>query len=261
MRNIQAVEKSGAVAEPKPTVRFSAIRNIWAIARKEIGTYVSSPIAYVMGAIFVALSGLFFSLSLGTSFPEASLAGFMQPAITLLVVIAPLLTMRLLAEEQKMGTLELLLTSPVRDEEVVLGKFLGSLLMVFIMFAITLYFPILLFIFGDPDPMPILTGYLGLVLVGATLLSIGIFSSSITSNQIIAAVVSLGIGFALLMLGSAATYTSGAAALVLDYLSLQSQVRDLTLGILDTRNLIFFIGLITLFLFLTIRNLESRRWR
>ncbi len=226
-----------------------------------MGTYVSSPIAYVMGATFVALSGLFFSLSVGASFPEASLSGFMTPAITLLVVIAPLLTMRLLAEEQKMGTLELLLTSPVRDEEVVLGKFLGSLFMVLIMFGITLYFPIILFIFGDPDIMPILTGYLGLTLVAATLLSIGVFCSSLTSNQIIAAVVSLGIGFALLMFGAAAGYMSGLAADVLNYLSIQTQVQDMTLGIIDTRHLTYFLSLISLFLFLTIRNLESRRWR
>ena len=122
------------------------MRNIWAITYKELNTYLSSPIAYVLAAVFIGLAGLLFSLSLGGSFPEATVRGFVGPGVVLLLVVGSLLTMRLIAEEQKLGTLELLLTSPIIDAQVVLGKFFASLLIILGMLALSLYFPILLFL-------------------------------------------------------------------------------------------------------------------
>lgn len=237
------------------------MRNIWAITYKELNTYLSSPIAYVLAAVFIGLAGLLFSLSLGGSFPEATVRGFVGPGVVLLLVVGSLLTMRLLAEEQKLGTLELLLTSPIIDAQVVLGKFLASFLVIVGMLALSLYFPILLFVFGDPDPMPIATGYLAMILVGMTALAIGIFSSSLTSNQIVAVVISLGINFILVITDIASRYTSGLLADVLRYVSVSAHTSDLMLGILDSRHILYFLSITVFFLFVTIRMLESRRWR
>ena len=237
------------------------MRNIWAITYKELNTYLSSPIAYVLAAVFIGLAGLLFSLSLGGSFPEATVRGFVGPGVVLLLVVGSLLTMRLLAEEQKLGTLELLLTSPIVDAQVVLGKFLASFLVIVGMLALSLYFPILLFVFGDPDPMPIATGYLAMIVVGMTALAIGIFSSSLTSNQIVAVVISLGINFILVITDIASRYTSGLLADVLRYVSVSAHTSDLLLGILDSRHILYFLSITVFFLFVTIRMLESRRWR
>ncbi|MQG21716.1 MAG: hypothetical protein FI725_07020 [SAR202 cluster bacterium] len=237
------------------------MRNIWAITYKELNTYLSSPIAYVLAAVFIGLAGLLFSLSLGGSFPEATVRGFVGPGVVLLLVVGSLLTMRLLAEEQKLGTLELLLTSPIIDAQVVLGKFLASFLIIVGMLVLSLYFPILLFVFGDPDPMPIVTGYLAMVVVGMTALAIGIFSSSLTSNQIVAVVISLGINFILVITDIASRYTSGLLADVLRYVSVSAHTSDLLLGILDSRHILYFLSITVFFLFVTVRMLESRRWR
>ena len=237
------------------------MRNIWAITYKELNTYLSSPIAYVLAAVFIGLAGLLFSLSLGGSFPEATVRGFVGPGVVLLLVVGSLLTMRLLAEEQKLGTLELLLTSPIIDAQVVLGKFLASFLIIVGMLVLSLYFPILLFVFGDPDPMPIVTGYLAMVVVGMTALAIGIFSSSLTSNQIVAVVISLGINFILVITDIASRYTSGLLADVLRYVSVSAHTSDLLLGILDSRHILYFLSITVFFLFVTVRLLVSRRWR
>ena len=169
------------------------MRTIRAVAFKEIQIYFSSPVAYIVALIFMALSGFFFVRDLGNPFPEASLSNFFQGATFLLIPLAPALTMRLLAEEQKLGTIELLLTSPVRDWEVILGKYLASLVFLLFLLSLTSYYVILLLVFATPDPGPIYSGYLGLVLYGMAALAVGILTSTLTSNQIIAAVVGIGI--------------------------------------------------------------------
>ena len=163
------------------------MRTIRAVAFKEIQIYFSSPVAYIVALIFMALSGFFFVRDLGNPFPEASLSNFFQGATFLLIPLAPALTMRLLAEEQKLGTIELLLTSPVRDWEVILGKYLASLVFLLFLLSLTSYYVILLLVFATPDPGPIYSGYLGLVLYGMAALAVGILTSTLTSNQIIAA--------------------------------------------------------------------------
>ena len=235
------------------------MRNTTAIALKEFKSYLASPMAYVVTGIFLVLTGVFFSTSPATYF-ETSIRGFLETGSLLLLLLAAALTMRLLAEERKMGTMELLLTAPVRDSEVILGKFLGSLGILTAMLVLTFYYPILLIAFGDPDMGPIATGYLGLFLLGCVSLAVGLFASSLTSNQIVAAVVAGGILFALWFVGLAANYLPEALGEVIGYLSLYYYFPDFMRGIIDTRGVIYYLSITALFLFLAIRSLENSRW-
>ncbi|MBA7647523.1 hypothetical protein ES703_55295 [subsurface metagenome] len=235
------------------------MRNATAIALKEFKSYLASPTAYIVTGIFLVFTGIFFSSSPTTYF-ETSITGFLQTAGLLLLLLSAALTMRLLAEERKLGTIELLLTAPVRDSEVILGKFLGSLCILAIMLVLTLYYPLLLIIFGDPDIGPIATGYLGLLLLGCSSLAVGIFASSLTSNQIVAAVVTGGILFALWFLGMGANYLPQALGEVIGYFSLSYYFPDFMRGIIDTRGIIYYLSITALFIFLAIRSLENSRW-
>ena len=237
------------------------MRAVQAVAWKEIQIYFSSPTAYIVGMIFLALTGVFFVQDLGDPFPEASLGTFFQGATIVLVLMAPVLTMRLMAEEQKLGTIELLLTSPIRDWEVVVGKYVSSLVFLVATMALTLYYTILLFAFADPDPGPIFSGYLGLVLYGAAALAIGLLASTLTSNQIVAAVVAMGILLVLYFADSATGSLGNTAANIISQVGIRSHFEDFSRGVIDTRHVIYYLSVIAFFLFLTIRALESRRWR
>ena len=237
------------------------MRTIRAVAFKEIQIYFSSPVAYIVALIFMALSGFFFVQDLGNPFPEASLSNFFQGATFLLIPLAPALTMRLLAEEQKLGTIELLLTSPVRDWEVILGKYFASLVFFLFLLSLTSYYVVLLLLFGTPDPGPIYSGYLGLVLYGMAALSVGILTSTLTSNQIIAAVVGTGILIVLYATAFISEVVTGVWANVFNQLGFTSHFNDFDSGIIDSTHIVYFITVTALFLFLSIRALESRRWR
>jgi len=207
-----------------------SFRNIRLIVGKEVRTYFSSPFAYVIAAIFLALSGLSFAFSVSGRFPEATIRGFLYGptgAYLVVLLLTPALTMRLLAEEQKLGTMELLLTAPIRDHEIVLGKFLAAFVILGSMFALTLYFPLLLFWFGDPDPLPILTAYLGLFLMGGAAVAVGLLGSSLTPNQIVAAVFSLAVLLLLWLANIAASFGDPSAAWVevIRFLSLNEHLR------------------------------------
>ena len=167
--------------------------NTIAIAWKETKSYFSTPTAYVVGAMYLALTGVFFVADVTSPFAEASMRGVIQWSSLFIVFLAPLLTMRLLAEEQKMGTLELLLTSPVRDWEIVVGKYLAALATLLVTIAFTLFYVLLLFVFGSPDSGPVVSAYVGLLLYGAAALAIGLMASSLSGNQIVAAVVGIGV--------------------------------------------------------------------
>ncbi len=236
------------------------MRNTTTIALREFKSYLASPMAYVVTGIFLLLTGFLFSISPATYF-ETSIKGLWEFWGTLvLLLLASVLTMRLLAEEKKMGTLELLLTAPVRDSEVVMGKFLGSLGILTIMLALTFYYPILLMWFGDPDMGPIVTGYLGLFLLGGASLAVGLFASSLTSNQLVAAMVAGGIIFALWFVGLAAGLLPEAMGEVISYLSLYSHFSSFMRGVIDTRGIIYYLSIMVLFLYLAIRSIESGRW-
>lgn len=239
------------------------MRSTLAIASKELRTYLSSPMAYVVTALFLFMSGYFGFAPDLFSTQLARLDGFFYFASFLLVLLAPILTMRLLAEEQKLGTLELLLTAPVRDHEVVLGKFLASVGILAAMLFTTFYYPVLLLLFARPDIGPMLSGYFGLLLLGAAFLAIGVLASSLSSNQIVAAVLGFGIllafSFAHLALGFAQN-VPGAAA-VLSYVSLSANFTDFVRGVIDTKAVIYYLSFIAVALFFTVRSLETRRWR
>ncbi len=235
------------------------MRNTLTIAKKEFKSYLASPMAYVVTGIFLVLTGVFFGTSSSTYY-ETSISGFLESGSMILLLLAAVLTMRLIAEERKTGTIELLLTAPVRDSELILGKFLGSLGILTVMLALTFYYPLLLIIFGDPDIGPIFTGYLGIFLLGSTCLAIGIFASSLTSNQIVSAVVAGGILFALWFIGMVAGYLPESLGEVINYFSLSYYFPDFVMGIIDTRGIIYYLSITALFIFLAIRSLENSRW-
>ena len=238
------------------------MRNTMLIAMKEFRSYLTSPMAYIVTGIFLVLNGALFIWYLNsTQYSDTSLSGYLGLwGNIVLMLFAAVLAMRLIAEEKKLGTWELLLTAPVRDTEVVLGKFLGSLGILAAMLALTLYFPILLIWFGDPDVGPIVTGYIGLVLLGSASLSIGLFASSLTSNQIVAAVFAGGILVTLYFIGMAGDAISGAMGDVLSYISLSSNFPAFMRGIIDTQAIVYYLSVTALFLFLAVRSLETGRW-
>jgi ABC-2 type transport system permease protein len=238
------------------------MRNIGIICRKELKSYLSSPMAYVVTAVFLVLGGVSFVTYLaGTGYADTSIRGFLDASQILILLFAAVLTMRLVAEERKLGTWELLLTVPVKDGEIILGKFAGSLVTLTGMLLLSSYYPILLIVFGDPDLGPILTSYLGLLLLGCASLAVGIFASSLTSNQIVSAVVAGGILFVLWFLGAAGNFAPGALGEVLSYISLSHHLPDFVRGIVDTKAVVYYLSVTALFLHLAVRSAEADRWR
>jgi ABC-2 type transport system permease protein len=236
------------------------MRNMVVIARKELHAYFASPIAYVVIAAFLAIMGFFFSLIVYYT-REASLRGvFANMAVTLLFV-TPALTMRLLAEEQRSGTIELLLTLPVRDWEVVLGKFLAGLGVYGVMLALTVYYPLLMISLGNPDRGAIIGGYVGLALLGATFLSIGLFTSSLSRNQVVAALLAFGAMLILWLVDVAGSLFGPPVGDVVAYLSMSAHYFDFLRGIVDTKDVIFYLSATAGFLFLSVQMLQLRRWR
>ena len=246
-------------------VIYSALlRNTWAIAWKETKSYFSSPMAYIVALFFVAWNAIWFVRgTIDTAFPEATIRSFLYFSLTpwIIMLLSAVLTMRLFAEEAKMGTLELLLTAPVRDLEVVLGKFLATFAMMLATLALTLYFVLLLFWYGDPDTGPLLSGYLGIILLWATTLSIGLFASSLTNNQIVSFVVTTAISGVFFVIDIAAGQLTGLAADILSQSSLLFHLDDFARGIVDISHVIYYISSTAAFLFLTVISLDMRRWR
>ena len=238
------------------------MRRIALICGKEIGTYLSSPMAYIVSAIFIALSGASFTTYLAqTSYSDTSIRGFLETGQLLILLFSALLTMRLISEERKLGTWELLLTAPVREYEIVLGKFFSCLLVLAGMLILTLYFPLLLLIFGDPDIGPILTSYLGLFLLGSASVAIGIFASALTPNQIVSAVVAGGILFGLWFLGMVGSLIPEPLGEILSYFSLSEHFPGFVRGVVDPRDLVYYLSVTAVFLFLSVRSIETERWR
>ena len=236
------------------------MKNTVAIAWRETKAYFLTPTAYVVGSMFLVLTGIFFVFEVTSTFPEATVRGLVEWASFFMVFLSPLLTMRLLAEEQKLGTLELLLTAPVRDWEVVVGKYLAALLTMVVTVLMTLYYVLLLYWFGDPDTGPVLSAYLGLVLYGAAALSVGLLASSMSSNQIVSAVVGTAVLLTLSFLDAVAQLVSGIAREVLNGLSMDAHLVDFNRGVVDTTNIVYYLSIAAVFLFVTVRLVETRRW-
>ncbi|MBM2826130.1 MAG: hypothetical protein HW403_194 [Dehalococcoidia bacterium] len=241
------------------------MHNTIAIALREIRSFFATPMSYIVAASFLLISGFLFAQNL-VDVQVANMRGFFAPASFFLLLLCPALTMRLLAEEQKMGTIELLLTAPIRDYEVVLGKFLASLVMVMGMIFLTLYYVLLLVWIGDPDMGPVFSGYLGLLLLSSALLSVGLLASSFTSNQVVAFTVSFGALILLSVIGGAGSFLGSASwatpvRAVFTYLGIFNHFTDMVRGVVDTRDVIYYISFTAGALFLTVRSLEARRWR
>ncbi|HZU06738.1 MAG TPA: ABC transporter permease [Chloroflexota bacterium] len=234
--------------------------NIWAIAQRELQSYFVSPLAYIIGFFFLLASGLLFALILGLS-SEATLRPLFGQLAVILLFIAPALTMRLLAEEQRTGTLELLLTAPVRDSELVLGKFLGVFLLLLALLAVTLVYPAILFLAGNPDRGPILSGYLGVILLGAAFLAVGLFASSLTQNQIIAYLLAFVLLLLLWLADGMGNFTGGRIGDLFRFLSVTRHFDEFPRGIIDTRHVVYFLSVIAAALFFTVLSVQARRWR
>jgi gliding motility-associated transport system permease protein len=239
------------------------MRNIWVITKRELGSYFASPVAYSIIAAFLLLSGVFFALPffLGGQ-RDASLRNWMGSIAVLLLFVAPIFTMKLLASEKETGTIELLLTSPVRDWEVVVGKFFAALALWAVILILTLIYPVILKIYGDPDFVPIITGYLAMLLMGAAMLAVGVLSSALSPNQIVAVMVAFAI-LLVLWIASAVQNVFGAASPIggiFAYISLVSHMDDLMKGVVDSRDLLYYLSITIGCLFISTQLIEARRW-
>jgi gliding motility-associated transport system permease protein len=249
------------------------------LLRKEMRLYFGSPVAYVVFTFFLLISGWFFS-QIFLFYSDASMRSFMQPQFgqnlnvtenvmrplftnmsVVLLFFIPMLTMRLFAEEKKAGTMELLLTYPVRDGEILAGKFLAAAGLYLMLLVLTLLYPGLVGYFTRVEWGPVLTGYLGLLLVGGTFLAIGLLISSLTENQIVAGFGSFGVLLAFWVIGWGAEFAGGNLRTLLQYLSITDHMEGFSRGIIDTKDLVYYLSAIALALFLTLRSLESKRWR
>ena len=254
------------------------MRNAWIICRKELGSYFSSPVAYILLTMFGLICGFFFwnFLALfvvegvemqmrGQSSPMNLNEQIIRPLLSNAAVIGlffiPMITMRLFAEEKRTGTIELLATSPIRDIEVILGKWFAALILYSCLLLFTALNFAFLFKYGNPDWKPLLIGYLGLLLQAGGLLAIGTFISTLTKNQIIAGTVTFGVELLLWVCGWVSGYETAAWAKVLSYMSVITHFESFGRGVLDSKDLIFYITMIFLGLFFTARSLESLRWR
>lgn len=239
------------------------MRNVWTIARRELYAYFSSPIAYVTMAAFLAVTGFFFWLVLVYS-QEAVMNHTLASGwfLFILILYAAVVTMRLLAEEQRSGTIELVLTAPVCDWELVVGKYLASLLLFLTMLVISLYQPIILTRLGNPDLGATASGYLGFFLAGAALLAIGTMTSTFTRNQILAAILAMAIGVGLWLVQFGGSRSPGTfVGDFLTQLGLFYHYFDFMDGIVDTQHVVYYLSLVAASLFLATRVLEARRWR
>jgi ABC-2 type transport system permease protein len=256
------------------------MRTIWAICKRELLAFFVSPIAYFVITGFTLLVGFFFfnhlsyfaqlvemsaMISLrGRELPNLNqtvIEGVYQTMVVILVFLIPLLTMRTIAEEKKKGTFELLITSPVSVSQIVLGKFFSIAIVLIIMLSVNLIFPALLITYGDPEILPIVSGFLGLVLCSLGFASIGMAVSSFTENQVVAGVISMVTLLLLYVIQAPAESLGGTAAEVVRYLSPVDQLQDLLRGIITLKSITYFVSLIVVGLFLSQRALEAYRWR
>jgi len=254
------------------------MRNIWIILRKELNSYFASPVAYLLLTMFAIIFGFFFWNSVGyfnmmglesqmrgQSFPMSVNEYVIRPLLSNISVIGlffiPMMTMRLFAEEKRQGTIELLATSPIRDSEVIIGKWLAAVILYAVMLLFTAINFAFLFKYGNPDWRPMAMGYLGLLLQAGGLLAVGTFISTLTKNQIIAGAATFGVCLLLWVLEWVAGYETATWAKVLAYMSVITHYESFGKGVLDTKDAVYYISLIFLGLFLTSRSLESLRWR
>jgi ABC-2 type transport system permease protein len=252
------------------------MKNVLLICRKELRSYFASPIAYAVMAIFGLIFGwVFFNASRDfvrftllqaqeggpVSVNDSIIRPLLGFAGTIGLFLIPMITMRLFAEEKRMGTIELLLTSPVKDIEIILGKWLGAVALYACVLMMSILNVALLFLWGKPDLKPVLIGYLGLLLQGGCLLALGALISTMTKNQIIAGIATFFISLLLWLLSWFTAFDNTITAQVLGYLSIVTHFENFGKGVLSSKDVLFYLSLTFFSLFLTARSLESLRWR
>lgn len=252
--------------------------NVLAIAHKELRSYFASPIAYVVIGLFALLYGYFFSVMLQyfvraamnmtpmmgqqtLNINQDLLRPVLQNVTVLLLFVLPAMTMRTYSEERRSGTIELLLTSPVTDLQIVLGKYLGAMTLYCVMLSVTLVHLAALFVYGTPELKPILAAYVGLLLLGGTFLAVGLFISTLTTNQIVSYIVTFSVFLLLWVINWFGSFSSGPLADFTSYLSIVEHFDDFSKGVIDTTHVIYYLSMITFGLFLTAKSVDSERWR
>ncbi|HOD38099.1 MAG TPA: ABC transporter permease subunit [Candidatus Marinimicrobia bacterium] len=252
--------------------------NLLAIYKRDLKGYFFSPIAYVVIGLFLLVNGIFFYVLL-SSFLEYSYAvmiqrqgypinvnllmirPFFQNMSVIVLFVIPMITMRSFSEEKKSGTMELLLTSPLTNWQLILGKFLASFTLYFVMVMVTFLFMVFLLIWGNPSLVPILISYLGILLMGLVLVALGNFISSLTENQIVAAVGTFGATMFFWVIGFAGNFAGKVFGEIFKYLSIVNHFDDFSKGVFDTNHLVYYLSLTFLMLFFTYQSIESSKWR
>ena len=256
---------------------MNTVRNILAIAGKELRSYFASPIAYIIIGLFALLFGWFFYVYLsvfvrqsqqmammggGTvNVNEQMIRGVLQNAAVIILFVMPMITMRTYSEEKRSGTIELLLTSPLTDFEIIVGKFLGAMGLFCAMLLVTMIDVAILFRLGNPEWRPIAAGYLGLLLMGGCFISVGLLISSLTKNQIVAGFMTFAVFLMLWVINWLADSSGPTGQAILSFLSITDHFDDFTKGIIDTKHLAYYLSFITFGLFLTAKSVDSERWR
>lgn len=255
------------------------MKNVLHIAGREMRAYFSSPLAYAVSGVFMLISGYLFAVSLKffltyyflasrnpqmleqLNINEMILRPLMHNLSIVMLFIMPILTMRLVSEEKRHQTIELLMTSPLTTFQIALGKYLGGLGLFTVMVLLTLPFPATLLIYGRPDPAPMALAYLGFYLIGATFLAVGLVASSVTKNQIIAALMGFGLLLLLWLLNWAGEAISGPIGEVLNHLSISEHLEDLTKGVFDSKHVIYFLTMIFTGIVVSQQAIDAHRWR
>ena len=255
-----------------------SLRNILAIAGKELRSYFASPIAWVMMGLFAILFGYFYTVYLqyfvrnsmqsqfGGGPPQMNInmemiRPLLSNASVLVLFLLPMVTMRTYSEEKRSGTIELLLTSPLTDFEIVMGKFIGAIGLYAALLVVTMLYMSLLFWYGSPEWKPIASGYLGLFLLGSCFVSAGLFVSSTTKNQMVAGAATFVLALMFWIINWFSDSVGPTASSILSYLSITQHFEDFGKGIIDTTHLIFYLSFISFWLFLTLKSVDSERWR
>ena len=255
------------------------MRNMLAIAHKELKSYFAGPIAYIAIGLWALLYGYFFiailqyfvrqSLQMSQfgmapqaiNVNQALIRPLLQNVTIMILFTMPMVTMRTYSEEKRSGTIELLLTSPLTDFQIVMGKFLGAMALYGIMLLVTLIHIGLLFIYGSPEWKPIVTAYIGIFLLGGCFISLGLFISSLTKNQIVAGMTTFAVFLLFWIITWIGSFSGPTVDKLTQYLSIIDHLDDFTKGVLDTSHLIYYLSFITFGLFLTVKAVDTERWR
>jgi ABC-2 type transport system permease protein len=236
-----------------------SFKNSFIIFRKELRSYFNSPVAYVVIVVFLAIIGYFHTSNMFLM-NIASMRLTFEFAPLVFLFIIPAITMRLISEEQKSGTIELLATKPLLDAEVVAGKFLAAWALIGLTLVPTLIYYLTMAVLGDIDNGPVIGGYVGLLLVAGVYVSVGLLASSLTENQIVAFIVGFLLCFALFMLDKVLIYVPGFLTSIVEYLGTDAHYQSIARGVIDSRDIVYFLSLTGLSLFLSVVSLERRKW-